>query len=198
MLNKLMLLLLQKKAASALALGEARVEEEAPGKAKKDASLSSPQCSHACCCHHCTQRETTNSDTSLMGATIAFFLLATATTSPTANNPNQPPPHSLGIKEIHNENIDKDNNVCATVPPSCSHSHPPALDSLMGLGPTCNGWQDNMCRAEEIVPNFFDDFLITMGRKQTMHKGNHSHLELHALDGLIGLDLTYIHWQDYV
>ena len=104
--------------------------------------------------------------------TVALSLLSTATAAPTANNPIPPLPV---VEDVEHDN---DNIARATAPPGCSQSHLPALDSLTGLGPTYNGWQDDVRKAEEMVHNDFDDYLITMRKKQSMHKGSRSHPQL--------------------
>ncbi len=59
-----------------------------------------------------------------------------------------------------------------------SHPQVQALDSLTGSGPTYNGWQDDVPKAEEMAHNDFDNHLIMMRKKQSMHEVDRSHLQL--------------------
>jgi len=78
------------------------------------------------------------------------------------------------------------------------HEHLRALDSLAASGLTYVGRKADVRRAETYHvanPSLFASALEEMRRKQILHVGNRTHLELRALDALVASGLTYVGWQ---
>ena len=77
-------------------------------------------------------------------------------------------------------------------------SHP-QLQVLDDLRLTYNGWEADVCKAEDLHLNYpirFDCYVEKMQRKQKIHMGDRSHPQLQALDNLTASGtLTYNGWQ---